>query len=468
VVCYNLSMNAIEPVHKNRRGIRIAAVAALSMSIVLGGSQLAIGAPSDGGSSIVAASSTSSKPKVTVKFASPSLNSTVHDTLEISLTGTNLKTVKIYRLLRLVATATVGADGTTASAVIDTTAFRDGPLLLTAAAWGSNSAWPKAVAALVVKVGNANADFHPAGYAPLFSDEFSGTSLDRSKWCTRYMYDGGPALQVPDASCLHTNPANGTTYGNLDTLGHNGQEQEVYRDFNVDGLQMHTVQNGYVALHATATRPGDPENLDYESAMLRSKLQFQPTEGHPIYLTARMKLPDVLGTWPAFWLAGGYGPDDRTPNWPPEIDILESPLNTHESGVDGHQGENTMHVGVIQYGCGEGQDIPECPQQAGDFTDTVPSFDTQWGNYVHSSTTRETWVEVGLDWSADHLCWYFDGQKIACEHYVWVANEGPDATNTAPILLNLAVGGPWAGESGVEDNLFPTEFDIDHVRVYQK
>ena len=46
--------------------------------------------------------------------------------------------------------------------------------------------------------------------------------------------------------------------------------------------------------------------------------------------------------------------------------------------------------------------------------------------------------------------------------------EGPADTNPAAILLNLAVGGPWAGANGVDLSRFPMTYDIDHVRVYQR
>ena len=55
--------------------------------------------------------------------------------------------------------------------------------------------------------------------------------------------------------------------------------------------------------------------------MIRSKREFQPTAEHPLYLTARVRLPDVIGTWPAFWLGGGFGDGHIRPPWPPEIDI---------------------------------------------------------------------------------------------------------------------------------------------------
>lgn len=362
--------------------------------------------------------------------------------------------MKVYRGLRPVATATVTPDGTAARALLDTTRFGDGPLLLTARA-GS------AVAPLLVRVGNAHADHHLSGYRLISHDEFGGTALDRSLWCTRYQYDGGPALEVPDGKCLGEDPATGKTLGTLDTLGGDGtaqgQESEVYRDVNADGAATHTEQDGYLALHATKTRADQPF-LKYESAMIRSKREYQPTAGHPLYLTARVKQPDVLGTWPAFWLAGGYGDGHIRPPWPPEIDILEGPYN------DSGQYANVMHTAVQSYGC-EGP----CPQGPFDYSYSAPGFDTGFGDYHAASSLRSKWLEVGLEWYTDHACWYLDGTKLACQHYTWVANEGGQKdTNPASVLLNLAVGGPWAGADGVDDAKFPAEYDIDHVRIYRR
>ncbi len=398
-------------------------------------------------------------PRVDLKVTTPHQGSAVADTTEIDFTGANLRSVRVYRLSRLVATATVTGGGTAARALLDTTGFGDGPLQLTAI--GQGSAGPKTVVPLLVRVGNAHADHHLPGYRLISHDEFGGTALDRSAWCTRYQYDGGPALEVPDPECLGKDPTTGTTLGTLDTLGgdgtRQGQESEVYRDVNADGTRMHTEQHGYLTLHATATRPGEPY-LKYESAMIRSKREFQPTAGHPLYLTARLKQPDVLGTWPAFWLAGGYGDGHVRPPWPPEIDILEGPLNA--SG----QYANVMHTGVQSYGC-EGT----CPQGPFDYSFAAADFDTSFGDYHAPASLKDTWIEVGLEWHTDHVCWYLDGSRLACQHYTWVANEGGQAgTTPASVLLNLAVGGPWAGADGVDDTRFPAEYDIDHVRVYQR
>jgi hypothetical protein len=448
-----------EPVQKNRRSRtrRAAVLTAATALVVVGPGQLASAAP-------LASPAHHTAARVTLQVASPARGATVADTTQLAFTGSNLAAVRVYWLTHLVATGTVSAGGTAATALVDTAKFPDGPLLLTAVGWRAGSLLPGAVVPFLVRVGNAHADHHLAGYRLVFHDEFSGARLNRTNWCTRYQYDFGTETpeeqaKIP-ANCLGRDPQTGTTLGTLDTLGGNGtqagQEQEVYRDVNSQGRQMHTLQHGYLALHATATRLDQPF-LKYESAMIRSRQEYQPTADHPLYLTARVKQPDVLGSWPAFWLAGGYGDGHVRPPWPPEIDILEGPLNN--SG----QYANVFHTAVQSYGC----DGP-CPQGPFGYTYSDPDFDTQWGDYHAAESLKEKWLEVGLEWYPDHACWYLDGLKLACQTYKWVSNEGPQDTNSATVLLNLAVGGPWAGADGIANDKFPTEYDIDHVRIYRK
>jgi beta-glucanase (GH16 family) len=402
--------------------------------------------------------------RVSLALAAPTRGSVVNDTATISFTGNRLKTITVYWRAREIATATVRPDGTGGTAQVDTLRLPDGPAVLNAVGKGTGSA---AYASIVLKVDNRHADRRPAGFNSLvFHDEFSGTSLNRRLWCTRYQYDGGsesPAEQAwIDKSCLGRDPATGAMLGTLDSLGIAkdangnpvpGQEQEVYRD-------LHTVQDGYLALHAQAGHvdPAQPY-LNYTSSMIRSKAEFQPTANHPLYLTARLNQPDVKGSWPAFWLAGGYGDGHVRPPWPPEIDILEGPLNA--SG----QYANQFHTGVQNWGCGD-----PCPEGPFDYTDNDANFDTQWGDY-HSpnGSLKETWIEVGLLWFTDHVCWYLDGLKLACQGYHWITTDGVAANTTpATVLLNLAVGGPWAGADGVDDAAFPTWYGVDHVRIYRR
>jgi hypothetical protein len=204
----------------------------------------------------------------------PHPGTVVADTADLGFTGTNLKTITVYRWGRPVATAHANPDGTAATALLETTKFPDGPLLLQAIAG-------PVVRPVLLRVDNAHADHHLAGYHLLFHDEFGGTTLNLANWCTRYQYDGGTesAAEQPKipAGCLGTDPATGATLGTLDTLGGDGtapgQEAEVYRDVNNQGIALHTEQHGYLALHAAATRLDQPY-LKYESAMIRSRREY--------------------------------------------------------------------------------------------------------------------------------------------------------------------------------------------------
>lgn len=277
-------------------------------------------------------------------------------------------------------------------------------------------------------------DFHPAGMVLKFGDEFDGTALDRGRWCTRYQYGGGVALQpgYADASC---------TPGGSGTLDFLNDEQQRYRDVTTTGEPLHVVRDGVLSLRATRT--GKDSYAAYEAAMLRSKTEFVPAAGERLYLTARVRLPDVQGTWPAFWLAPGVR--NGAAQWPPEIDILEGPLNRVEDR------DTMLHLAA--HG-----------NAGGSTTFRAASYDSN-GNYVAPSSLRGRWVEVGLEWTGTSACWFVDGTKILCRGSSWTDDAGKPA-NPSPILLNLAVGGGWAGRHGIEDNRFPASFDLDHVRVW--
>lgn len=35
------------------------------------------------------------------------------------------------------------------------------------------------------------------------------------------------------------------------------------------------------------------------------------------------------------------------------------------------------------------------------------------------------------------------------------------------LILNLAIGGNWGGQQGIDDSIFPQKMYIDYVRIYQ-
>jgi hypothetical protein len=95
-----------------------------------------------------------------------------------------------------------------------------------------------------------------------------------------------------------------------------------------------------------------------------------------------------------------------------------------------------------------------------------PNKHPRWGDKTHREDPSARAGRRPAGWTDSEACFYVDGLQTACEAYRWVRNEGQDAP-PAHVLLNLAIGGNWAGRYGIADDGFPTSFDIDHVRVYR-
>lgn len=123
----------------------------------------------------------------------------------------------------------------------------------------------------------------------IFDDEFTGATLDPTKWNTCYWW-------AQNNTC--------TNGGNL--------ELEYYTPQNV------SVHDGYLDLVAEKQYV-DPTH-DYTSGMVSTNdccgqpITFQFQYG---YMEMSAQLPPGKGMWPAFWLV----PSDHT--WPPEIDAME-------------------------------------------------------------------------------------------------------------------------------------------------
>jgi beta-glucanase (GH16 family) len=172
----------------------------------------------------------------------------------------------------------------------------------------------------------------------------------------------------------------------------------------VTDLQTQSLINGY----------------DYSSGEINSYSSFSQLYG---YFEMSAKLPEGQGLWPAFWLLPADG------SWPPEIDIME---------VLGHD-PTTLHNAVHYNGRG-GRHM-----SAGTST-TVADMSADFHVY-------------GVDWQADTITWYFDGQQV----YQTATPAG--LNEPMYILANLAVGGNWPGSPN-SSTVFPAEYQIDYIRVY--
>jgi beta-glucanase (GH16 family) len=256
--------------------------------------------------------------------------------------------------------------------------------------------------------------FVPSGYALVFNDEFEGNRLDTSKWFTRYIYGS-------------------------ETLDRLNDENQRYTD-----NETHRVAGGVLQLVAKRSKLSKPSGINYESGMIRS--DFTVRYG---FFEARVKMPGGLGVWPAFWINSDVSETGKLSH-PPEVDFFEFVNN----GKDDKRTD--LHSAATKD-----------PAAATQFSYEHPSFWRSVQKYRAPFDFSQGFHTVGAEWTPDELTVYVDGLKIYSRNFRWVYNDGSLA-GPAHVLLNLAIGGQWAGRYGIDDSAFPQAFAIDWVRVYQK
>jgi len=155
---------------------------------------------------------------------------------------------------------------------------------------------------------------------------------------------------------------------------------------------------------------------------------FQP----PAYVEARIRMPNVPGVWPAFWMAASGG------TWPPEIDVIES-----------------MGAGSADQNAG-----PSSYWTAHHYRDATGAHRTAGAGWVNTAPeTINEFAVYGLHWTATEIVWYFNGREVRRAPNHWPANL------QAYLLLNVAVGGTWPGTPPAAAE-FPAVMLVDRVRVY--
>jgi beta-glucanase (GH16 family) len=256
--------------------------------------------------------------------------------------------------------------------------------------------------------------FVPDGYALVFNDEFDGNELNRKKWYTRYIYGS-------------------------ETLDRFQGENEHYVD-----NQNHVVRDGVLHLTARRLAMSRANGVNYESGMIRSAWTAQYG-----FFEARVKMPPGVGVWPAFWLISDVSSTGRL-GWPPEIDFFEFVNN----GRDDRR--NMIHLG-----------LSALPSKPNSYLYVSGDFHVNNNDYYAPYDFSDGWHTIAGEWTPDSVTNYVDGVKVVARTYQWLYKDG-EAAAPAHILLNLAIGGPWAGRYGIDDAAFPQSLDVDWIRAYQR
>lgn len=245
----------------------------------------------------------------------------------------------------------------------------------------------------------------PPSYKLVWNDEFDYKGLpDNSKWS----YDVG-----------------GHGWGN--------NELQFYTEKRTENAR---VENGLLVIEA---RKEEWEGKSYTSARLISAQTglVKPYGWKYGKIEVRAKLPKGRGTWPAIWMLGDLQPL----KWPDdgEMDIME------HVGWDQGRVHGSIHCKKYYHSIGT--------QKTANIT--VPDCSEQFHRY-------------GLEWDAEEIRVSMDDQVYFSFKNEHSSYEAWPFDNKMYLLLNIAVGGSWGGQQGVDENIWPQRMEVDYVRVWQK
>jgi len=249
----------------------------------------------------------------------------------------------------------------------------------------------------------------PAGYRLVWSDEFDRNGLpDPARWS----YD------------VSRNRA-----------GWANQELQYYAAARRENSR---IEDGTLIIEARLEKTrafADSGGQNYTSARLTTNGLQTWTYG---FFEIRAKLPCGRGSWPAIWMLG-TSPGVR---WPDvgEIDIME------HVGFDPGVVHGSVHTKAYNHVVGTHRtskvSIP-------DACDSFHRYQLTWTpERITVGRDDRNYFQFGRDASGGRDAWPFDAPQY--------------------LLLNIAVGGNWGGQKGVDPAIFPVRMVIDYVRVYQR
>jgi beta-glucanase (GH16 family) len=258
------------------------------------------------------------------------------------------------------------------------------------------------------------------GFALFFSCFSSrNASKQRLVWSEEFNYKG-----LPDTTKWGYDLGDGCP--NICGWGNN--ELQYYTAHRAENAR---VENGCLVIEAHRERMGAKE---YTSARLVSRQKGDWTYGR---IEVRAKLPKGLGVWPAIWMLPSewhYG------GWPEsgEIDIMENV---------GYMPDSVLcAVHTLRYNGMKG---------------------SQKTGALHSNTLSSDFHEYRLEWDADKMDFFFDGQRYQRFQNNHEGFESWPFDQKFHLLLNIAIGGNWGGKMGVDTAVWPQQMLVDYVRVYQ-
>jgi beta-glucanase (GH16 family) len=231
-------------------------------------------------------------------------------------------------------------------------------------------------------------------------------------------------------------------------------------EFDINGAPNEAIWNydlggGGWGNNEKQTYTKNADNVSVKDGMLNITAKFN--KDFPFYTSTRMvtkdkrdflygkieikaKLPKGVGTWPAIWTLAtkssygdAYWPDNG------ELDIME------HVGFDQDKVHNNIHTKAFHHSIG-----------------------TNKGNSRSVANVSDQFHVYSMEWLPTGVSFFIDGEKNfefkKESFYSW--KEWP-FDKPQHLILNIAVGGNWGGQKGIDDTVFPQKMEVDYVRYYE-
>ena len=172
---------------------------------------------------------------------------------------------------------------------------------------------------------------------------------------------------------------------------------------------------------------------DYTSARVTTNGKVEINRGR---VEVRAKLGGGKGLWPAIWMFGR----NASPYYS-ELDIMEY------VGFE----KNRVYAAVHTSHTLESQEKVSGFKDIDDVEDNFHIYGINWTDHK---------VDFYIDSPENIYLSFVPEEKTSIGHWPF--------DKKLYLILNVAVGGDWAGMQGVDDNIFPQETEFDYVRIFTK
>lgn len=246
----------------------------------------------------------------------------------------------------------------------------------------------------------------PQSVRPVWSEEFDEPALDQERWSFETSHN---------------------------KQGWFNGERQYYSAGRPENLRL---ANGHLVIEARSEKLDPKAYPDWGGQAYTSARIISTQAWRYGFFEVRAKLPCARGVWPAIWML-----PKNMQRWPDdgEIDIME------EVGAEPSVIYATLHTGRYNHTLG-----------------------TQRGAHRSVPTSCTAFHRYQLDWEPGSITIGVDDQAIL--HVARQSSDGkPEWPFDTPfqLILNLAIGGSWAGAKGIDDAAMPQRMEIDYVRVWQ-